>query len=192
MLSQMLNATLRILFFRAGPQDFPYAPRLASSVALLCGLANVIVFSAIAPVPLALIAVSAMLGALALVTQSVLRARQMQNRFQQTFNSLVVTTTVLNLLLLPALLQVSPLLKLLAQQPEMLDHPESLNIAPGAALVINVVNIWNFAVTAHIFRHAVDTRLSLGVLMALIAAFVVLFMVAFSGALVGAVLGVDG
>src|SRR3546814_4588943 len=38
MLASLFCATLRILFFRAGPQDFPYDPRLTAPLAVSAGL----------------------------------------------------------------------------------------------------------------------------------------------------------
>src|SRR3546814_15467349 len=40
MLASLFSATLRILFFSAGPQDFPYDPRLTAPLAVSAGLAN--------------------------------------------------------------------------------------------------------------------------------------------------------
>jgi hypothetical protein len=189
MLSQVLNASLRILTFRAGPQDFPYAPRLGGRVAFLAAAVNVIVFGIAAPLPLAMVAVAATMAGLALVTHGALRARELSNRFQQTFGALLVTTTILNVLLLPALLQVAPLLRTIADNPQLMEHPESLRVPAGAAFLLNLVNVWSFAVSAPIIRHAVDARLWVGVLIALTAALTVLFVIVLSSALVAALLG---
>jgi len=40
MFSNVLNATLRILLFRGGPQDLPFAPNLMPLLLAAAGLAN--------------------------------------------------------------------------------------------------------------------------------------------------------
>lgn len=190
MLSQMIKVTCRILVFRAGPQDLPYAPRYTAALVLFGAVANVAVFLQMLAPPIALAMAAGMVGGVALVTRSVLAARHMQNRYSQTFQAMLATGAVLTLLLVPPFAQIAPFLQQVAANPELLEHPETLNMPQGPVLLINLLNIWNFAVTAHIFRHAVEVRLAWGVLIALVAAFAVLFVVAFAGTLAGGIAGI--
>jgi hypothetical protein len=116
MFSQAFATTLRMLLFRAGPQDFPFAAALTPALLVLATVANTLLFSQVLPLSMALGIALAMVGAMALVTRSILRLRNAANRFQQTFNSLLATTAVLTLALLPPFIQVAPQLLQLAKQ----------------------------------------------------------------------------
>jgi hypothetical protein len=189
MFVQVINTTLRILFFRAGPQDFPYANGLTQVLVALAVAANALVFSRILPLAMSVAMAGAMVGAMALVTHSVLKARQMGNRFQQTFNALLATTAVLTLVLLPPFSQIAPQILQLAKNPELLTDPDAVKIPATAVFVMNMANFWNFAVTAHIFRHAAGVNLWLGLFIAFIAAGVVLFLGVLGGTLGMVLLG---
>jgi hypothetical protein len=189
MYAQVLAATLRIIGFRAGPQDFPFDQRLTPPLMLLAGGANALLFVQVLPLPTALLMAAAMVGGTALVTRSVLRARAVPERFNQTFNALLATALALTLLMLPLFAQVAPLLREFAGKPELLEQPDALKLPQGVVFMMNLVNFWNFALTAHIFRHAANVQLWLGVIIALIVAFVVLFFVIFAGIVAGVLFG---
>jgi hypothetical protein len=186
MFVQVINTTFRILFFRAGPEDFPFAQGLTPLCMLLAALANALVFSQVLPVTMSVGMSLAMIGAVALVTHSVLKARKFSNRFQQTFNALLATSAVLTLALLPPFVQISPQILELAKNPELLANPDAVKISGIAVFAMNLINFWNLAVTAHIFRRAADVNLWIGYLIAFIAAGIVLFLGVMGGT-VGAV-----
>ncbi len=192
MLAQIIAVTIRLLGFRAGPQDFPFDPRLTLPLVGFAGLANLLVFVQILPLASAVAMAAAMIGGTALVTRSVLRARHVPERFNQTFNALLATTGVLTAALIPLFVQLVPGLQQIAGNPELLNDPEALQplLPQSAVFLMNLLNFWNFAVTAHIYRHAGNVSLWLGLIIALIAAFVVLFFVAFAGAIAGSLFGV--
>jgi hypothetical protein len=189
MLLHICNATLRILFFRDGPQDFPYVPARNRSIILGAIAVNAAILSVALPVAVGLIVAAAVVGGIALVTQSVLRLRELPNRFDQTLHALLATTTLLNVLMLPALLQLAPVVMAVAENPALLEHPDAIKIPPAAGFIIDVTNFWKFAVSAHIFRHAADARLWVGALIALTVAFTILSLVVFVGAALQALLG---
>lgn len=189
MFSQIITVTLRILFFRAGPQDFPYVQGLTLICTVSAAAANALVFSQVLPISMALAMSVAMVGAVALVTQSVLKARKFENRFQQTFNALLATTAVLTLALLPFFAQLAPQILEITKNPDLLNHPEAVTIPMAAVFFINLVNFWNFAVTAHIFRHAAGVNLWVGFFIAGLASIVVLFLGVLGGSIGGALLG---
>lgn len=176
MLKEAASVTLRILSFRAGPQDFPHSPALVLPLPLAAIAAYVVLFSvALAPgISLLLSALS--VGTLALVTHSLLSARRAVNRFQQTFHALLATGIVLTLASVPPMMALAPALKQIAANPELLQQPGAVEAPPLASLLLNGLNLWNFAVYAHIFRHAAGTRLLTGVLIAVFVVFTVLLL----------------
>ncbi|MBI3170980.1 MAG: hypothetical protein HYZ32_00110 [Hydrocarboniphaga effusa] len=190
MFAQVIAVTFRILGFRAGPQDFPYDPKLTWPLAATAAAANFLIFVQVLPIASSVALAAAMVGGTALVTHSVLRARALLSRFNQTLNALLATTALLTLMLLPLFAQVAPALREIAAQPELLENPDALKLPQGAVFLMNLLNFWNFAVTAHILRHAANVQLWIGIVIALIIAFVALFLVAFAGTFAGALFGV--
>ncbi|HEX4895241.1 MAG TPA: hypothetical protein VFV11_02800 [Solimonas sp.] len=189
MFAPALNVTLRILAFRAGPQDFPYDARLNRPILLLAILANVLVFAQVLPMLASVAMAAALVFGLVLVTRSLLRTRDLLNRYEQTINALLATTAVLTFLLVPLFTQVAPVLREIAQDPKLLENPEKLQLPGGVSFLMNLLNVWNLAVTAAIFRQAANIPFWGGILVALVAAFVVLMLVAFSGSLASALTG---
>lgn len=189
MYAQAINATLRILLLRAGPQDFPFAAGLTPGLAVIAVAANAAVFAQVLPPAMAVGIALAMVLAVAAVTQSLLRARGLASRFQQTYNALLATSAVLTLALLPPFAQVAPQILELSKHPELLEHPDQVQLPGLPVFVMNLLNFWNFVVTAHIFRHAANVNLWLGMLIAVLAAGVMLFIGIIGGTVVGALFG---
>lgn len=187
MFAQTASITLKILFFRAGPEDLPYSEALTRVLLPAAVLANYLMFAMALPAGMAAAMAVAMLAGVALVTHGLLKARQLASRFNQTFNGLLATGTVLTLLLLPPFTQVAPILVKAAQNPQLLEHPENLGMPQGAVMLMNLLNLWNLAVSAHIYRSAMNVNYGVGILLALLAAFAALIVVVLSGSLAGAV-----
>lgn len=176
MLHQIAAATLRLLLFRAGPQDFPYAPALVPWLPAAAVAAYFAVFRTVLPPGASLVLGAVSVGALALVTHSLLSARRMANRFLQTYHALLATGIVLTLASIPPMAVLAPAIRQLAQSPELLQQPGAVEASPVASLALNALNFWNFFVYAHIFRHATETRLWTGALIALFVVFSVLLL----------------
>ncbi len=176
MLQQAATVALRILLFRAGPQDFPHAPQLVALLPALAAAAYFAVFAILLPPGVSAVIALASVGALALVTHSLLSARSLSARFQQTFHALLATGLVLTLASIPAMSALAPALKQIAADPELLKQPGAVQTSTAASLVLNALNVWNLAVYAHIYRHATGTRLWTGALIALFVAFSVLLL----------------
>lgn len=176
MLNQIAAVTLRLLLFRAGPQDFPYAPSLAPWLPAAAAAAYFAVFSTVLPAGASLVLGVVSVAALAFVTHSVLSARRMSNRFLQTYHALLMTGIVLTLASIPPMAALAPAIRELAQSPELLQQPGAVQASPAASLLLNLLNFWNFFVYAHIFRHATETRLWTGALIALFVVFSVLLL----------------
>ena len=183
MLQQAATVALRILLFRAGPQDFPHAPQLVAPLPLMAVAAYFAVFAILLPPGVSLVISVASVAALALVTHSLLSARRLASRFQQTFHALLATGIVLTLASIPAMSALAPTLQQIAANPELLQQPGAVQPSPFASLLLNALNLWNLAVYAHIFRHAVQTRLWTGLLLALFVAFSVLLLSIFAAQL---------
>lgn len=188
MLSSVLSATFNLLFFRSGPQDFPYDIGLTRVLVPTAALANYAVLAlALNPIVAAAISLAVVMGT-ALGVHLVLKARQMEARFTQTYHSMLAVSTVLTLGLLPSFAQIAPELQKIASNPEIAD-PASIDIPGWAALSMNALNIWNFVVNAHILRHASGVGIGAGLLLALLVAFGVLMFVMFFAMLIGALVG---
>jgi hypothetical protein len=191
MFNQALWTSFRILGFRAGPEDFPYdaSGRLTYACIALALLAN----AALAALELepvgALVLGAATVGALGLYTRIVLRARQLQNRIQQSFNALLITSSTLSLALILPLRQMLPALtefaKRVAAHPEAMQDPASApQLPPLLVLLVMGLLVWQFAVTAHIFRRAANVRAAGGIFLALLCILTVMCFKVFFGALV--------
>lgn len=189
MFNEVLSATLRILFFRAGPQDFPFAVGIRPALLLLATVANALVFGQILPTSMALGIAVAMLGGMALVVRWTLRLRNLSSRFQQTFDALLATTLLLTLAAVIPFSQVAPQLLELTKNPEALKNAEAAKLPAMPVLMMNLLNFWNFAITAHIFRHAANVPIWVGFLIAFVAGSIMLFIGVIGGTFVGALFG---
>lgn len=193
MLGTILNATVRILLFRAGPQDFPYSttPGLTWGCVAFGVLSNAIVANLVTTWPAAVALGSVVVGALWMYTRMILYMRGFHNRLQQTFNSLVVTSSVLTLALrLPAagvLPTVQRALEMLSKNPHLMQQPDTLpQVNGGLVMLMYALLIWQFAVTANIFRHATDSRPIGGVFTAILCVISVLLLQLLAGPLIQA------
>jgi hypothetical protein len=173
MLNTILTVTLRLLLFRAGPQDFPHARALVAWMPAIAIAAYFAVFSVLLPRSASLVLAAVSVGALAFVTHSLLSARRVANRFQQTFHALLATGTVITLASIPPMRALAPSILQLAHDPQAV---ATVQASPLASIALNALNIWNFFVYAHIYRHATDTRLWTGALIALFVVFSVLLL----------------
>lgn len=184
-----LVTTLKILLFRAGPQDMPFAPTLTRLLLSLAALSNWLLFALLlSPLQAALMAVASVLGVV-LATEMILRPRGLTNRVSQTLSALLATGTVLNLLMLIPASQVAPHLAELAKHPELLKQPAKLNLPQGAVLGVDAINLWAFAVSAHIYRQATNARVLGGIGFAVLASVLVLVLVFFVATLASSLLG---
>lgn len=208
MFTPVLAATINLLTFRSGPQDFPYSPGLTPWTMAFAVAANLSVFAQIIPLPLALLMGVMMVLGLALVTRVLLRARQLEPRYNQTLNSLLVTSGVLTLALAPLFASVAPLLREMAAAMEQgaqamggsggsaeiavetVAAPE-IALPQGTMFLMNLLNFWNFAVSASIYRQAANVNILFGLLIALAAALSVMFFVIVFASLIGGLLGLN-
>ncbi len=182
MLNQAAVVTMRILLFRAGPQDFPYSMALTQIIVPLAVLAEFAQYRltlATGPAVVhALVSIAAMAGFIFLVLQM----RGLLSRLQQTVNALFITGSALTLLLLPPLSAITPHMLRIAQNPD-LARSEPLPALP--ALAVMALTLWGFMVAAHIFRHALNTNLAVGAAVALFTALVTISFASGFSTLIG-------
>ncbi len=193
MLQPALIATLNLLFFRAGPQDFPYDPRLTGWLFPIAAVSNYLVLQQALPAVVAAAIGLAIVMALAFSTRLYLRARKLEARYMQTLHSLLAVSSVMTLALILPFSAIAPeLQKLAAMNPAPTDAMPELQVPAWAALSMNVLNIWNFAVNVNIYRQAGNAGLAGGLLVALLVAFGVLMFVVVFASFVAALFGGGG
>lgn len=180
MLQQAAVVALRIALFRAGPQDMPYAPTLTRATVPIAMVAAFLQYRLTLPTAAAVAHGVAWVGALALFTHVVLQSRGLVNRYRQTLDSLLLIDAAMTLLMLPALAALAPMVERLAANP---DAARDAALPALPALGVLVVSLWNFLVSAHVYRHALDARPAVGALVALLATIVTVSLAGAVGAL---------
>jgi len=178
-----LRAALRILSFRAGPEDFPFdpGPRLSQQCYAFATLAFAAYFAVLAPPLIAVLSGLFSVGAFSIITRLILKMRKFDNRVQQTLNALLMTNGLLMLAMIPPFIALGPMLRelytQLAQNPELLAHPEQIPQFPaGPALLHDILAIWQLAVCARIFGKATDTGVLGGVSILFLSLFGFVFL----------------
>ncbi len=173
--------TLRILGFKAGPQDFPFSLPLMQALPPLAILVTYLEYRFTLPPAVSLAQALAAVAALAFFTYQLLRLRALTARFQQTFSALLATGIVLTLLLLPAVAILAPTVKQIAADPDLIGK---LQVPAVPTLMAALLSLWNLAVSAHIFRNALNIGPGLSVLTAVMGALFVTAFAALAGGLV--------
>jgi hypothetical protein len=146
----LILSLLDMLRLRSGPQDLPAAAGLAVVLALayvLQGLAADRVLDGADSTPRSLVAIALQF----VVIVSLLNWRSLAARIPQTISALSGTGFIFGLLSLALLTQVQ------RGQPQ-----------PGLAMLYLGLFAWSIAVDAHIYRHALSTKMSFGVLVAVL------------------------
>jgi len=166
-----------LIFFRAGPQDMPYAPR-ALIVLLILGAALEIAFDLRQNTPWPAIA-GANVGTLAALATlfGLLRWRGKPERFVQTALALVATGLLLQVIVLPLLLAIGWPLSDKAQ----LTPRQTVELR-----AVFVLAVWQVAISVNVLRHALEIPVAGGVLALLAIGFADLMAVAIVIAAFGA------
>lgn len=174
--TSFLQSIFQLLLFRAGPQDVPYSPRLVRILVPLAVLAGWVVFAMMLP-PATAVAMSVVnVLATVLVAEGILRSRNLAARSAQTVSALLATGIVLNLFMVYPAHVLAPHLAEVAKNPELLKSGE-LQLPQGTVIAMDLFNVWQFALTAFIYRHAANVRIFGGIGFALLASLVVLTLV---------------
>ncbi|MDB5986623.1 MAG: hypothetical protein JWR16_1676 [Nevskia sp.] len=191
MFNQAFWISLRILIFRAGPEDFPFdgSRRLLGACVALAFIVNVFAGAVALPLYASLFTALAVVGSYAVTARSALVRRGLMNRFQQTLNALLVTNALLTLAVLPALIQIAPVIiefiHQVQQNPDLANHAEQWpHVGLGLELWFDLTFIWQFAIGAYIFKRATNTSALVGVLFVLMLGLVMLGLNFFASLLV--------
>ncbi len=150
---------IELCLFRRGPQDLPHRPPLA----LACLLATVMVelFTNLRigePTALVLPAVVASALFALFVTRLVLRLAGHENRYWQTLLALAGSGLLFAAVAAPLRIAIGPI------DPAILQG----TVAPPAGyMAIALLGLWRLIVIGHIWRHALQIRLPVGVLVGL-------------------------
>ena len=146
-----LRRLLDICLLRAGPQDLPYSRDfLILTMAASVG-AGLLAVAALEESRVALLELALTYLFTVGFLYAVLSFRRLNSRFVQTASAVFGADALITLVALPAL------------------HAASGAGAerPVTGLAMLALGLWNLAVLGHIFRHALDTILPVGVLLAL-------------------------
>jgi hypothetical protein len=146
----LIRTLLDILRFRAGPQDLPAGAALSVLLAaawLVQGLLTDRALDGPNSAPRSLLAIGVQFGAIVLL----LKLRNFSARIPQTISALAGTGIILGLLAYLLLSGIDP------------TRPQ-----PGLALAYFGLFLWSLAVDGHIYRCAMSTKMSMGVLVAVL------------------------
>lgn len=168
MFRNVLIATLNLLLFRGGPQDFPYEPRLTAVLVTTAVLIQYAVSMVVMPPGLAAATALASIIALALATQMLLRVRKVEARFMQTYHALLAVNSLGTLAIWLPFAELAPALMKVANAPTATDPAVAAQVPSGPLVLMMILVIWNFVANANIFRHAANLSAGVGLFVALL------------------------
>lgn len=156
----VVRRVLELMLFRRGPQDLPGDQiTLAISVTAYCIMLCV---QALMLAPPFAAAAQALLVAvlMGLYLAAILRLKGLMNRFIQTATGLFASGAVLTLLSLAPTQAFLPFARAVQEGTD----PSQAPMPPTVALLAYaVVGIWGLAIYSHIYRHALDASIYVGV-----------------------------
>lgn len=164
MFLQTLRVTVDILLLRRGPQDMPANWNLLAVLGALYLIVHLGQALTLAPIGPALLQAVIATALLALYARVALHIRQRLARLLQTLSALFAVGIVAAVVLLGPTAAMGAALQQMAQA----SSPQAAVELPiFAALVTLVVFVWLLIANGHIFRHALDVPMGMGVLIAL-------------------------
>lgn len=163
MFASLAQTLARIMLLRAGPQDLPAAPGILQLSVLLYMLSAIGKLLLINPFLAALAQALLSVVVLWAYLRAILNMRKIPERFAQTFAALLLTSAIIGTLMLGPLSALTPMLLQIAEGGDM----QALQVPAMAAYAWLGLSLWGLTLAGHIFRHALDTSLGVGVLVAL-------------------------
>jgi hypothetical protein len=122
----------------------------------------------------ALLHALAVTAVLALYTRWLLARARLEVRYAQTLTALLATGIVLGLAALPCMIELQPFL----EQLRVLGKDDPLPPAPALAMIgYMALSLWHLLAMAQIYRHAMDTTLGRGALLAVIYELLLLLII---------------
>lgn len=143
-----------LLFLKAAPQDLPYSSRLLVRIIFLYVGSGLVVTSGVAEPALALWRVVLSLAVISVFCYMILAALNIKARFLQTVTALIGTGIIFNLLAWPVLSFGD------------IEQASAVAVQLLSLAVIALIS-WEVLVTAHIFRNALDTKMTQAVLLSM-------------------------
>ena len=166
---------IELMLMRRGPQDMPgdQTTLLGSAVAYCILL--FLQIGLIAPGAHAIMQALLATILLGVYARTILRLRGLGNRFAQTATALFASGATLTLIMLAPTHAMAPYLEAIRQATD----PQNVPMPPGFVMLVYVfMGFWGLAIYSHIYRHALDVSIWLGLGAAI--AFEALLLVVFS------------
>lgn len=157
---RLLQLFVDILLLRAGPQDVPASPALLAIAVMASALTSWLLALEVFAGPHAFARVAIELALMAALVLALLAFHGRSARFAQSFTALCGAGAILALLAWP-LFGIA------------LGRPRGDEFGALAMLMLWLVYAWNIVVIGHILRHALDSGLARGVVLALAFALLV-------------------
>ncbi len=154
-LAVLLQAFVDIALFRRGPQDLPAASVLLYPVLAFWTLLNTVIAGFDLPAPYALLVGLENTIVPVVFTAFILRSSGRPGRIPQTLTALAGTGALINIIAMPVVYA-------------MAEARRAGTPVEGVALAWLLVFVWSLFVSAHIYRHALNTRLLVGFLLTLV------------------------
>lgn len=143
-----------LLFLKASPQDLPYSSRLLVRIIFLYVGSGLVVTSGVAEPALALGRMVLSLAVVSVFSYVLLSALNMKARYLQTVTALIGTGIIFNLLAWPVLSYGD------------IEQASAVAMQLLSLAVLSLIG-WEVLVTAHIFRNALDTKMTQAVLLSM-------------------------
>jgi hypothetical protein len=151
----LIEYTRDLLQLKRGPQDLPYSPGLTAALFLAAVVADLILDVGVLHEPRALLRVAVADGLMLVLPYLALAVAGRESRYLQTLAAICILSIVFAALL-------TPVLMLQPTDPKAaVTAVQSLSAFVGLGLVS-----WQVLVQGHILRHALETSLAVGVLVA--------------------------
>ncbi len=143
-----------LLFLKVAPQDLPCSSRLLVRIIFLYAGSGLVVTSGVAEPALALGRVVLSLAVISVFSYVLLSALNMKARYLQTVTALIGTGIIFNLLAWPVLSFGN------------IEQASAIAVQLLSLVVIALIS-WEVLVTAHIFRNALDAKMTQAVLLSM-------------------------
>jgi hypothetical protein len=176
LLEQLLRVVAGLMLLRNGPQDLPARRELLYAAIAAYAFVTVLNQLVLGTPPLqALMPAAASVLLLAAFAAGVLRAGRRPERFLQSFMALLYAGAVIGLLEIgptvafrPYLQKIAGLIEHQADAEALRQALEQVNLPMLPVLLLSALFVWRIVVMAHVFRHALETRMANAVSIALL------------------------
>lgn len=179
MFSQLARMSVEVLLLRRGPQDMPSSWGLLVGLGFAYCILAFLQVSLVAEVAPAISQAVLATAVLAAYVNAMLRMRGSPDRFVQTLTAMFLVGSILTVLMLGPTSAMAPFLQALSESADAQSAPQPPTIALLAYMLLGV---WNLAVFGHIYRHALDVSLWMGIGAALLFEFTLFLTFALLGA----------